>query len=126
MTTSKALSIFANKIENDDALNNPQEYLGPYTDQLLEFWSLLDTLTEDQWKIIQGRYDDFYNNQRSEWCKAADEAYKASKETIGEDFSYHAAYAALDVYGYGAAYWATMELIGGIKNPVILPMFDDL
>ena len=126
MTTSKALSIFANKIENDDALNNPQEYLGPYTDQLLEFWSLLDTLTEEQWKTFLSRYWDFYVNQGSEWIKATDEAIEASIETIGWKFVGNAACAALYVYGYGAAYWATMELIGGIKNPVILPMFDEL
>ena len=105
-----------------DVLSNPQKYLGPNTDQLLEFWWKLDTLSQDQWKTIQGRYEDFWYYQRYEWDRATHEAYEASNETIRSEF---AANAAWDVYGY-SAYYATMEHIGGVKNPVFLPMFDDL
>ena len=74
---------------------------------------ILDDLTEDHWKTIKGRYRDFYDNQCSEWVKATNEVIKASKETIGWEFASHAAWAAYDVFeDYGAAYWATRELIG--------------
>ena len=129
MTISKTLFTFAKRIDNVDALNNPQEYLGPYTDKLLNFWSLLDTLTEDQLEAIEGRYWDFRDNQWSEWDKATDEAVEASNETIGEEFANGAAYASYDVYDvyeYHAAYYVTRELIGGVEKPVFLPMFNNL
>ena len=122
---SKTLFKFSKKIEKEDALENPKKYLGPFTDQLLEFWIYLDELSEEQLKVINRRDWDFFINQRTEWLKEFNEAYKASNETIGSEFAYHAAFAVVGVYG-GAAYCATLEIIGGVADKVFLPMFNDL
>ena len=108
-----------------DVLSIPQKYLGPNWEHVLEFWWKLDELTEDQWNTIHLRYGDFYYNQHSEWVKATDEAIKAARETIGREFSFNVADAACAVYGW-AADRATREIIGGVKNPVFLLMFDEL
>ena len=110
MIISKTHKHYSERLNRPEVLTNPEEFLGPNFEAVLNYWLILDGLSQDQWKTIEGRFDDFYNNQLSEWDKAADEAIEASDKTIGEDFSYHAAWAALDVYY--SAYWATRELIG--------------
>ena len=133
MTISKTLFDFARKNNNTlDILNNPEKYLGPYTKKLLEFWNKLDTLNPDQWKTIEVCYKDFHTNQETEYLKATAEADKASKEAIGWEFAFDAAdaahgdfmhFVACKGYSY-SAYYATREIIGGVKNPVFPPMFD--
>ena len=110
-TFSKTHKKFAWRLNNPRVLTNPEEFLGPNYEAVLNFWLILDGLSEDQWETIEGRYWDFYNNQCSDWDKARDEAIEASDETIGDKFAYHAAWASWDGYVW-AARWATRELIG--------------
>ena len=124
MTNSKVFSYFTMGLNKVEVLNNPEKYFGPNADQLIVFWNRLDTLTEEQLETIDGRYWDFYNNQFSEWRKAVNEAIEASKETIGTEFANKSAWAA-NFYSI-AAFYATREIIGGIKTPVFLKMFDDV
>ena len=125
MTISQAHHRFVNLVKNNEALTNPQEFLGPNTDQLIKFWSSLDELTEEQLKTVKGRYHDFCDNQWPEWSKALHESIKASIEIIGVEFSFFADLAAELDYCFVAC-WATLEIIGGVKNPVFLKMFDNL
>ena len=111
MKISKTHKHFSERLSEPRVLTNPEEFLGPNFEAVLNFWLFLDELSEDQWETVDGLYLDFYDNQFSEWNKAADEAWKVSAETIGEEFEYHASYAARDVYGNVACY-ATRELIG--------------
>ena len=128
MNISKAHKRYSEFLNNPRVLTNPEEFLGQNFEAVLNFWIILDGLSKDQWKTIAGRFDNFWDNQESEWLKATDEAWGASEETIGEDFSYHAAYAARYVYDFNA-YDATRELIGMHKffeqeKPLtFLPMF---
>ena len=122
---SKTHKRFSELLDNPEVLSNPEEFLGPNFEAVLNYWLVLDGLSEEQWKTIQGRYRDFRDNQWSEWLKAIEEVDKASEETIGREFTFNAGCAACFVYG-SAAYYATMEHIGGVKNPVFLPMFDNL
>ena len=122
---SKTHKRLSERLQDPEVLTNPKKFLGRNYEQVLEFWLGLDGLSEDQWMTIDGLYWNFYRNQRSEWNEAADEAYKASNETIGSEFAYHAAFAVVGVYG-GAAYCATLEIIGGVADKVFLPMFNDL
>ena len=104
---------FSERLENPRVLTNPEEFLGPNYETVLNFWLILDELSKDQWKTIDGRYLDFYKNRESEeWRKAVNEANKASEETIGENFAGNAAWAAWQVYGFSGASYATQELIG--------------
>ena len=111
---SKTHQRFSERLENPRVLTNPEEFLGPNYETILNFWLILDDLTEELLKVIEGRYLDFYDNQYSEWDKTTDEALKASKETIGSEFAGNAGNAADAAWdGYGpAALWATRELIG--------------
>ena len=109
---SKAHKRYSERLNNFEVLTNPEEFLGQNFEAILNYWLSLDELSEDQLETIGGRYWDFCVNQRSEWLKARDEAYKASIETIGDKFAYHAAFAALDVYGYFSSRLTTRELIG--------------
>ena len=112
MNISKAHKRFSELLNNPEVLTNPEEFLGPNFEAVLNFWLWIDGLSRDQWETIRCSSWDFYNNQRSEWLKARDEAIKASNETIGWKFACIAADAAWDVYGYYAACYATRELIG--------------
>ena len=119
---SKIHQEFSRSLKNPRVLTNPEEFLGPNYEAVLNFWLFLDDLTKDQFKAIEGRYWDFCNNQPSEWCKASDEAIEASYETIGDKFANNASYGNI-------AFYATKELIGmhkffGQNKPLtFFPMF---
>ena len=103
---------FSNYLSDPKVLTNPEVFLGPNFEAVLNYWLILDGLSKDQWKTIAGRSDDFCYNPRSKWARVTDEVFKASEETIGREFANFAARAAYDVYVYYAARWATRELIG--------------
>ena len=109
---SKAHQRLSERFNDSRVLTNPEEFLGPNFEAVLNFWLILDGLSEEQWRTIESRYDDFFNNQPSEWNKVTDEAFKASDETIGELFAIRATGAVWDVYGSNAASYATEELLG--------------
>jgi hypothetical protein len=109
-----------------DVLTNPEKYLGPRYNEVLEFWLKIDELSEEQWKVVDERYNDFYNENFSEWFISANLAFEAAKKVVDEDYVDYAGCAAYDVTNSSAADWATMELIGGVENPTFLKMFDDL
>ena len=117
---SKVLLKFSKEFE--DVFTNPKKYFGPNTDQLLQFWSSLDTLNEGQLKTVEVCYVNFYDNHESEWDKTTNEAIEASEKTVGKKFANAAAYFAAH-YG-NVAFYATKEIIGGVKKPVFLPMFE--
>ena len=112
MNISKIHKRYSERLNNPRVLSNPEEFLGPNCEAVLNFWLILDGLSKDQWKTISCRYWDFYNIQETKWYKAVDEAIEASDETIGRKFAGNAADAAWVVYGNAAAYDATRELIG--------------
>ena len=110
-TISKAHQEFSERLEDPRVLTNPEEFLGPNYRAVLNFWMILDDLSEEQWRTIESRYWDFCNKPYYEWLKATAEADKASEETIGREIAYHAARTAWDVYIF-AFLFATRELIG--------------
>ena len=126
MTISRVHFEFANRVKNVLVLNNPQEYLGPRYEEVLNFWMNLDELSEEQLIVVKERDEAFYNENYSEWCKERDLAWEVSEKVVGWNYVSNAGLAALLVTKTYAAYWATLEIIGGVKNPVILLMFDDL
>ena len=92
MPISKAHQRFSNRLQNPEALTNPQDFLGPNYETVLNFWWTMDSLTETQWNEVARRYDALDYAACYAACYAAWSA---------------ARYAARD-----AARYATYELIG--------------
>jgi hypothetical protein len=120
---SVAHSIFLRIINDNEAgspqevLSNPGKYLGPNWEKVLDFWVYLDTLSEDQLKVVCERYLNLSVEERS---IAKDKAYTAAKATT-EHVSY--AGSASTLYRRPHPTYATYELIGNLENPVFVPMF---
>ena len=126
MKLSPAHKNFAEQLGKPDALENPQDYLGPNTSTVLNFWLYLDKLDKEQWKIVGERY-------YAAWDAARDAARDAAQ--IAADYAawgaaFDAARDAARGAARGAAAWATYELMGSHilleqgKSLLFVTMFD--
>ncbi len=127
---SKIHKHFSELLKNPGVLTNPEEFLGPNFEAVLNFWLILDDLSEEQWRVVKKRYEVFCNENYLEWYEAVNLAIDASKEVVGGDYAYHPSWAAYYATNSWAARWATRELIGMHKiledqqNPLtFFPMF---
>jgi hypothetical protein len=111
-TISKSHKRFSERLRNPRVLTNPEEFLGPNFEAVLNFWLFLDELSEEQWRVVKKRYRAFYDENYSEWNKAVNLAIDASKEVVGGEYANYAFWAAWDVTKSEAACLATRELIG--------------
>jgi hypothetical protein len=107
-TISKTHKRFSERVRNTRVLENPEEFLGPNFESVLNFWLILDDLSEEQWRVINERY---WAENCSEWRKATDLALAASIEVVGRGYAYKAGWATYDVTKSEAAEWITRELI---------------
>ena len=140
MPISKAHQKFSTKLQNPEALTNPQDFLGPNYETVLNFWWTMDSLTETQWNEVARRYDALDS-------AAGDAASSASRAASRAAAGYAAGYAAYDAAWYAAgdaavsaarsAAWyaagdATYELIGmhtllnDGENLLFVPIFHNL
>ncbi len=126
MSSSLILQRFSERIKNPEVLINPQEFLGPNTEKVLEFWERIEKLTQEQLRVVRERYEVFFDKNYSEWDEATDLAWDASYEVVGDYYAYHECWAAHDVTNSEAAHWSTREILGNVENPVFLKMFDNL
>jgi hypothetical protein len=126
---------FAEVLENQRALDHPEEFLGPNWKDVLNFWLFIDTLTQEQWNSIRNAY---YSLSRDELLGSQLAASDAARDDVWYD-AWYAANAAVTVAmavagnsaryaGYASGY-ATQELIGSHilqeqgKSLVFLQMF---
>ena len=109
---SKAHQRLSERLNNPRVLSNPEEFLGPNYKTVLNFWLRLDELSKEQLKVVRERYYAFFNENPSEWYKAADLARDASYEVVGANYANYAGYAVWGVTISDAACRATRELIG--------------
>jgi hypothetical protein len=142
MTYSKTHQRFSERLKNPDALTNPEKYLGPNYQDVLNFWIYLDSLSDEE----KGEMNDLYwalNYNMRYFANGA--ARNAAIEVVGWEFRYAAWLAADEVIGvkirYGDLYtvydvspwrvvfcYATLELIGHHKlleqdkTPTFLPL----
>jgi len=65
MTYSKAHQLFVDTIQNQDALTNPQDFLGPNWQTILHFWKYIESLSEDQWSQVYDKENDHHLDQGS-------------------------------------------------------------
>jgi hypothetical protein len=127
---SKIHKLFSERLNDPKVLTNPEEFLGENYKAVLNFWLILDDLSEEQWRVVNERYLAFFNDNCSEWNRAANLAWNASKEVVGEDYADDAFWATYDDTNSWAACWVTSELIAMHKiledhqQPLIFfPMF---
>ncbi len=108
---SKTHKRFSERLRNPRVLTNPEEFLGPNFETVLNFWLILDELSEEQWRVVNERYWTFFDGNSSEGDKATDLAWGTSEEVVGWYYAYHECWAAWTVTNSRAAHWATSELI---------------
>ena len=132
MSYSKAHQNFSNHLNKPEALTNPQDFLGPNYETVLNFWKWIDSLSVEQWKVVADHYHNLDPAARSAawdaaWSAAWDAAGTAARAAAGTA----AGDAARDAAGYAAGY-ATYELMGMHllleqgKKLIFVPMFDSL
>ena len=109
-----------------DVLTNPEKYLGKNYQTVLNFWTVMDNLTEDNWKEVVRRYNALDDAAGyAAWDAARYAAWYAARVAAGYAAGYAAWYAAWSAARYAAGY-AAYELMGDIENPVFVPLFDNL
>ena len=132
MIISKPHQQFANYLQQDhnipkqQVLNQPENYLGSNWEAVINFWIYLDTLTEEQLKVVNERY----------WALSDEERYKAKNKVFeaANETTKYAGYVAdaaywIVFYAKWAAAYATYELIALEKlldqgyELVIFPLF---
>jgi hypothetical protein len=108
MTYSKIHQKFSKILKNPDALTDPENYLGPNWEDVLNFWIYVDGLSNLEKREIVERYYSLDYNERD--C-AIDVASDAADEVVGKKFSDAAWNVAWFVTGWGVFGEATLELI---------------
>ena len=144
MKISKAHQNFSTQLQNPEALTNPQDFLGPNYETVLNFWWTIDSLTETQWNEVARRYRAL---DPAAWdaaryaagYAAMDAAWYAAGNAAREAACYAAGSAARDAASYATGYaawsvawYATYELMGMHtlldqgKELLFVPLFHNL
>jgi hypothetical protein len=128
MTYSKTHQRFADRLNNQRALEYPEDYLGPNWKDVLNFWWFLDGLSEDQCEIVRQRYraldDDVWDAARVVAWRADGGAARFAARDAARDAARCAARAAAGL--------TTLELIGSHRlleqgnSLTFLPLFLNL
>jgi hypothetical protein len=136
MNYSKAHQKFSTELQNPEALTNPQDFLGPNYETVLNFWWTMDSLTETQWNEVARRYRAL---DLAAWDAAGSAAWSAAVSAAGYAARSAAGYAARSAAGSAsraaagyAALDATYELMGmhtllnDGKDLLFVPLFNGL
>jgi hypothetical protein len=91
---SKTHKRFSELLNQPDALTNPEKYLGPNWEDVLNFWIYLDTLSDKEKEEMAQSYWALDEEVR---VSAIDTARDAAGEVVGLRFRYAAWRAAYDV-----------------------------
>ena len=124
MNYSKAHQRFSTELQNPEALTNPQDFLGPNYETVLNFWWTMDSLTETQWKEVVRRYRALDYTARDAAGYAAWSAAVSAARSAAWDAAWSAA--------WSAARAATYELMGvhtllnDGKDLLFVPLFHNL
>lgn len=108
---SKTHKLFSELLNNPRVLTNPEEFLGPNYREVLNFWLILEELSEDQLRVVNECYLGFKRENFSEWDRSTDLTIEASKEVVGENYDIAVDCATWNITNSGAC-WAARELIG--------------
>jgi hypothetical protein len=116
MTYSKIHQKFSKYLKQPDALTDPEKYLGPNYQDVLNFWIYLDTLSDQEKEELWQRF--YWDLDGLTRLSARNASIDAATEVVGEEFRCEAWWAALSVTGCGVFCDATLELIGDIEDKV--------
>jgi hypothetical protein len=105
---SKIHQNFSNYLRQPEALTNPEKYLGPNYQDVLDFWFYIEGLSDEERKEMSDRYQALDDNVRFSAWNAARHAADA---VVGWEFRSAAWWAACYVTGKGVFGEATEELI---------------
>ena len=108
---SKTHQLFSDSLRILGVLESPEDFLGPNYKEVLNFWLILDELSEEQLRVVKERYSAFYNENRSELRKAANLAWETAEEVVGVTYANEASCATYDVTISDVACRVTPELI---------------
>jgi hypothetical protein len=112
MTYSKIHKRFSERLEQPDVLTNPEKYLGPNWEDVLNFWIYLDTLSDQEREEMWRRYQALNCNVRK---SARIAARDAADDVVDVGFRAEAWNVAWFVTGWGVFGYAIWELIGHHK-----------
>ena len=132
MNYSKFHKKFSTELQNPEALINPQDFLGPNYETVLNFWWTMDSLTETQWNEVTRRYRALDPVARFATYDAARDAAGSAARSAAWYAAGYAAWSAAWSAARDAAWSATYELIGmhtllnGGKTLLFVPLFNDL
>ena len=120
MKISSSHQKFADRLNNQTALEYPERFLGPNWKDVLNFWIYLDTLSREELDKVYEHHrglKDIHISRRLAWC--------AAKDTIGYDYTNAAAFAYYVNCYNAAGCHATSELIGSHKLETLtfFPLF---
>ncbi len=108
MKISKIHKSFSDRLKEPEALTNPEDYLGPNWQDVINFWLYLDTLSGDEIDKIGHSYRALDGDMR---ISAKDVAMNAAWVVVGwkvTNAAWGATYDVSDWYIFG---YATCELI---------------
>jgi hypothetical protein len=135
MNYSKAHQNFSNRLQEPEALTNPQDFLGPNYEAVINFWWYMDSLTKDQWKEVARRYRALDPAAEYAAWPAAKYAACYAARSAAWDATWDVAWSAAGNVAWDARYaagYATYELIGMHtllnegKDLLFVPLFNDL
>jgi hypothetical protein len=109
MKISKTHQKFSDYLEDPKALTNPEDYLGPNWEDVINFWLYVDTLSASEKRKMGDRYWDLdYHVLKY----ASDASWVAAKEVVGMNVKSAA---------WMAAYYVTSDVFADATNELIAP-----
>jgi hypothetical protein len=112
MKISKTHRRFSEELIEPKALTNPEDYLGPNWQDVINFWLFIDGLSESEISKIGDRYWDLdYHVREADYSFS----YCAAKEIVGVNVRNAALWAAYEVTVLVVFDFATSELIASHK-----------
>jgi hypothetical protein len=112
MNFSKIHFELAKNLNEIKVLTDPQEFLGPNWEKVLEFWWAIESLSEEEMEGIVDSYEDLDCVERFFYSEhAEDKAIKIVGEKLCED-------SWIDVAHYFVFGDATNELIADVENKI--------
>jgi hypothetical protein len=125
MTYSKIHQKFSERLNQPDVLTDPEKYLGPNYQDVLNFWIYLEGLSDKEKEEMANHYWDLDDDVRE---SAGHGARNAAEEVVGCGFRHEAWRAAYNVTKWWVFGEATLELIAHHKlleqnkTPTFLPL----